>query len=111
MARSLRQAGWLALLALALVTVPRTARPDEPAKGPAEAERAWLAQEATQLDRRGVALYGEGRYPEATALLRKALALRHKLFPRDQYPAGHPDLARSLGNLGVLLEAQGEYGE
>src|SRR5262249_31004402 len=111
MARRLKQAGWLALLALGLAAGPRAARPDEPAKKPGDAERARLAQEAAELSGRAVALHREGRYLEATELLRKALALRQRLYPKDQYPAGHPDLARSLVNLGVLLRAHGEYGE
>ena len=34
-----------------------------------------------------------------------------KLYPKDSYPQGHPDLATSLNNLGFLLQAQGEYGK
>ena len=34
-----------------------------------------------------------------------------KLYPPDKYPDGHPDLAKSLNNLGFLLYARGEYGK
>ncbi len=40
----------------------------------------------------------------------RALAIEEALYPRDRYPHGHPDLARSLSNLGVVLQAQGDYG-
>ncbi len=32
-----------------------------------------------------------------------------RLYPPEKYPAGHPDLALSLHNLGGLLRARGEY--
>ena len=37
--------------------------------------------------------------------------MHQALYPKEQYPQGHPDLATSLNNLGALLQAQGEYGE
>ena len=40
-----------------------------------------------------------------------ALAMYESLYPQERNPQGHPDLARSLDNLGVLLDAQGSYGE
>ncbi len=33
------------------------------------------------------------------------------LYPKDEFPRGHPDFAATLNNLGVLLWAQGSYGE
>jgi CHAT domain-containing protein/Tfp pilus assembly protein PilF len=35
--------------------------------------------------------------------------MHQQLYPKERYPQGHPDLARNLNNLGVLLQAQGEY--
>jgi tetratricopeptide (TPR) repeat protein len=37
--------------------------------------------------------------------------MRHKLYPKEKYPDGHPDLATSLNNLGGLLQARGEYAQ
>jgi CHAT domain-containing protein len=34
-----------------------------------------------------------------------------QLYPKERYPQGHPHLAISLNNLGLLLQAQGEYGQ
>ena len=33
------------------------------------------------------------------------------LYPKDQFPHGHRNLATSLNNLGFLLRAQGAYDE
>ena len=33
------------------------------------------------------------------------------LYPKERYPQGHPSLATSLSSLGVVLQAQGAYGE
>jgi CHAT domain-containing protein/tetratricopeptide (TPR) repeat protein len=41
----------------------------------------------------------------------RALVMDQALYPQDRYPHGHPDLARSLNNLGALLRDQGAYGE
>ena len=32
-----------------------------------------------------------------------------RLYPSEKCPDGHPELAVSLNNLGVLLDARGEY--
>ena len=34
---------------------------------------------------------------------------REQLYPRQRYPQGHPDLAASYNELGMLLRQQGEY--
>jgi CHAT domain-containing protein len=75
------------------------------------AEERQLLQEAAKLDAEGDALYRQARFPAATDRLRRALELRQRVFIRDKYPDGHPDLAGSLNNLASSLEAQGEYGE
>src|SRR5262249_40870536 len=41
----------------------------------------------------------------------QALAMVQQLYPKEQYPQGHPHLAISLGNLGALLQAMGQYEE
>ena len=84
---------------------------DDPPNEPSPKERARLEQQAKELNERGVALYDQGRYPEARKLLQEALGLRRQLYPKGRYPQGHPDLATSLNNLGSLLQAQGEYGQ
>jgi CHAT domain-containing protein len=34
--------------------------------------------------------------------------MRERLYPEKEFPRGHPDLAQSLNNLGILLEGMGE---
>jgi tetratricopeptide (TPR) repeat protein len=43
--------------------------------------------------------------------MEQALEMTRWLYPEEQYPNGHPDLAHSLYNLGFLLKSQDEYGE
>jgi CHAT domain-containing protein len=42
-------------------------------------------------------------------LLREALAMFQKLYPKDKYPQGHTDLAYSLDKLGGLLQDRGDF--
>ncbi len=50
-------------------------------------------------------------YGKAEPFYRDALEMRKRLYPPDKYPDGHPDLAWSLSNLGLLLQVRGEYGK
>src|SRR5205823_6063956 len=53
-------------------------------------------------------LKARGEPAQAEPLLRDALAMRRRFYPAERYPDGHPDLAISLSNLGVLFESRGE---
>jgi hypothetical protein len=70
-----------------------------------------LEAQAKELNARLMRLYGEGKLVEALDLARKALAIREILYPAKEYPDGHPELARSLHNLGVVLRALGASGK
>jgi CHAT domain-containing protein/Tfp pilus assembly protein PilF len=102
-----QRAGW-GLLMLAWVLAPAVPQAEEPPALTAEEQR--LLQEAAKFHQEGVALYGQARLPEATERLRKALELRQRVYSRDRYPDGHPHLALSLSWLGLVLQAQGDYG-
>ncbi len=52
---------------------------------------------------------GQERYAEAEELLRKALELNEARYSKERYPNGHPELARTLNNLGAVLQAESEY--
>jgi tetratricopeptide (TPR) repeat protein len=97
--------GWSGGNAIAL------AADDESPRELSAEERARLAKQAKELDDRADSLYRQGRYPEATKLLQEALEIRRKLYPKERYPRGHPDLAQIVNNVGFMLYMQGKYGE
>jgi hypothetical protein len=68
-----------------------------------------MEEKAKKLNDEAVQRYQRGEYPAATKLLREVLALRQALYPKAQYPLGHADLASSLNNLGLLLQAQDSF--
>jgi CHAT domain-containing protein len=97
---------WLTTLALLAFAASAWA-----AAPPDAQTRARFAQieEATRLNLRGEALYQAGRWPEATKVLAEVLRMRERLYPKERYPQGHPDLALSLNNLAFLHKEQGEH--
>src|ERR1700733_9551730 len=75
------------------------------AQSPATAPSTQAAlDEAAQLGKLVVQLYGEGKYREAVAPAERALALREKALGPN-----HPDVANSLNNLAELYRVQGAY--
>src|SRR5262245_27523866 len=99
--------GGLLALGLAAILVgagAATAQEEKPAPPRAELER-----QARELNQRVAQLYGQGKLAEATQVARQALELSRRLYANQHYPDGHPDLAASLNNLGVLLRDRGEY--
>jgi tetratricopeptide (TPR) repeat protein len=74
-------------------------------------QRKRLESEAAALTKKGVQLYGQLKYAEAIQLTEQALAIRQRLYPSSRFPNGHPDLATSLNNLGVLHQTRGAYGK
>jgi len=74
------------------------ARAQEPA-----AETRPVQERVAQLNGRVAALYGQGKYAEAKAVAKQALALAESELGPD-----HPDTAASLNNLASLLQAMGD---
>ena len=50
--------------------------------------------------------YAEGKYAEAEALYKRALAIREKALGSD-----HPDVVASMNNLAKIYYAEGKYAE
>ena len=69
------------------------------------AERARLQAEARKIDQELVGFYQQGKPLEALDRAKQALAMRQKLYPLQQFPQGHPDLAASLINMGDVLRS------
>jgi CHAT domain-containing protein/Tfp pilus assembly protein PilF len=77
----------------------------------AAAKLQKLLNDANAFETQGLQLYRQAKLPEATECLRKALEIRQALYPKDKYPQGHGDLARTLHYLGRVLQDQGDYGK
>src|SRR5262249_42577606 len=71
--------------------------------------RQGLEKKAAALNEQGVHSYRAGDYVKAIEALHEALAMRRALYPRAQFPDGHPDLAANLNGLGSLHLFAGEY--
>jgi CHAT domain-containing protein len=54
-------------------------------------------------------LHSQGEYAKALSYHEQELAMNERLYPKEQYPRGHTELAESLHNLGALLRYEGEY--
>jgi CHAT domain-containing protein/Tfp pilus assembly protein PilF len=74
-------------------------------------EEQRLEAQAAQLLQAGKQAYQEADLVTAVAKTRESLQIHEQLYPKDRYPQGHPDLARTLAWMGGLLEEQGSYGE
>ncbi len=55
----------------------------------------------------GFLLMDQGAYGEARGYVEQALAMEQALYPKEQYPPGHPDLAISLNNMGTAAPVPG----
>jgi CHAT domain-containing protein/Tfp pilus assembly protein PilF len=67
-----------------------------------------ISRRPVSLNNLGSFLRDQGEYAKALTYLERALAMRRRLYPRDKYPQGHPQLAESLHHLGSLLQNLGE---
>jgi CHAT domain-containing protein/Tfp pilus assembly protein PilF len=104
-----RQLAAVALAVLAGAAPLRAADPAAPAPLSAE-ERSRLEKQVADLNERAGEQRQQGHHAEAARLLEQVLALHRRLYPADQFPQGRPDLATTLGNLGIVLAEQGQYG-
>jgi CHAT domain-containing protein/Tfp pilus assembly protein PilF len=73
-------------------------------------EQQRLLIHARDLKQQADQLHQRGRYAEATKLFKELVPILEGLYSKAKYPQGHPELATSLNDLGVLLQEQGEYG-
>lgn len=103
--------GWLLLSVLAWGPDVPTARADDPKGELTPAEREKLEKEANRLNEELRKRHLAGEYVDATKTAEQMLAVYRRLYPPGKYPDGHPELALSLNNLGVLLRYRGRYEE
>jgi CHAT domain-containing protein/tetratricopeptide (TPR) repeat protein len=69
-------------------------------------DTAW---QVTTLNNLGAVLQNQGRYAQAREQFQLVLQMTQRLYPKERYPDGHPDLALGLNNLGGVLSDQGDY--
>jgi CHAT domain-containing protein len=102
--------GVLVLLAISLTEASGqpVPLPADKSADPTAARQKRLAN-AQQLAAEGNRHYQRGDLRLAIVLLDQALAIRRKAFPPGRYANGHPDLACSLNDLGLVHQAAGEY--
>jgi tetratricopeptide (TPR) repeat protein/CHAT domain-containing protein len=74
-------------------------------------QRRELGRKAVQIAQAGYQSFQRGDFGDAVDKTRESLQLVERLYPKADYPNGHPDLAGILSNLGVMLKAQGSYEE
>src|SRR5262245_3813246 len=77
--------------------IPKSLAPDE---------RPLVSNQANNLNRRGELYRSQGRYMEAEALFKQALAIAEKAGGLT-----HPDVSIALSSLAQLYGDQGRYGE
>ena len=102
----------LAVVALALESPPPM--PSQFADKPKPIqlqERQKLETRASELNQAGYQAYQHGDLGIAVQKVKESLEIREKLYTKDRYAQGHPELAASLNAMGFLLHAEGLYSE
>src|SRR4051812_26018417 len=96
----------LCALACALVCAPVSA--EDPPKKLTPEERKGLEAKWHDLVTAETKASAAGKRSEATRASEDALEVARLLYPKSEFPDGHPDLAESLNNRGVLYQIQGK---
>src|SRR5262245_50087613 len=79
----------------------------DPAEDLTPERRQELEKKAAGFAAEGDRYYRAGNYAKAIEVVREALDIRRALYPKAQYPDGHPQLAQSISWLGFLHQAAG----
>src|SRR5579872_353543 len=96
----------IGVLSCALLCLPVGA--DDPPKKLTAEERKELEAKQKELNEAGIKAYRASKYPDAQKAWVAALEIARRLYPKDQFPDGHTDLASSLNNLAFLYSSQGK---
>jgi CHAT domain-containing protein len=95
--------------AMVLLALPLMA--DDKDKDLTPERRQELEKKALALKEEGDRQYRAGNHVKAKELFRAVLDMRRALYPKKDYPNGHPDLAQSINGLGFLHKAAREFGK
>jgi CHAT domain-containing protein len=100
----------LGLTFTVVLLLPALARAGEgPSADLTPAKRKELEQKALELNQQGVQTYARGNLARATDLCRQALEINRTLYPKKDFPNGHPHLASCLNNVAFLYQAGRDY--
>jgi CHAT domain-containing protein/tetratricopeptide (TPR) repeat protein len=100
----------LGLLFLVGLLAPMARAEDSPQRLSPQ-QHQELKRRAAEALNAGFQLYQRGEFGPALEKTRQSLRIRERLYPRSEFPHGHPDLAEALNGAGILLQAQGSYSE
>src|SRR5437762_2777222 len=92
----------LVFVVLAAVLWPTLA--DDPPQKLTPEQRKELEAKWKDLTDVGSKAYQEKKYPEAAKAFEGALGMARRLYPKDEFPDGHANLAASLHNLALFRE-------
>jgi CHAT domain-containing protein/Tfp pilus assembly protein PilF len=73
--------------------------------------RQELEKKADDLTQEGIRQYEARDYAKAKESFRQALDTRRALYPKDKFPQGHADIAKTVSWLGGVHQAAGESGK
>ena len=97
----------LATVTVLTLTLPITAAdPPQKTTEARQEEAAWK-----KLDEDGINAFNKGNYAAATKYWMEALDLARRLYPKDQFPDGHVNLAKSIHNLGLIYKLSGKLAD
>jgi CHAT domain-containing protein len=74
-------------------------------------ERKQLQGKWQEVNKTGFEQNEAGKVAEAATSWAEGLRIARRLYPREEYPDGHPDLAQSLNNMAAVLWAGGKSAE
>jgi CHAT domain-containing protein/Tfp pilus assembly protein PilF len=74
-------------------------------------ERKQLERRAAELNQQVNQLYQQGQYSAATKRLKLLWQTIERLYPKDQYPQGHAELAHCLNYQGFILQNERKYAQ
>jgi CHAT domain-containing protein len=78
---------------------------------PTPDERKEREKKVATWNREGSRLYAAHDFARARELFSQALEMGRSLYPKSDFPNGHPELAASMQNLAVMRLVMGEYAE
>jgi CHAT domain-containing protein len=102
--------GWLAAVLLVAAVTEASGQP-VPAPADTATEPQKLLDKAKRLNAEAFRAYLRADWRTAIPLAQEALETYRKAYPREKHPNGHPDLASSLNNLGLLYLSAGEHAQ